>query len=404
MLVLLGKLRRKRAGWRAKTGRFFTPSDEQTEISEEQNMLKRAKATIDRLRNKWFPAGDDKVWKQWVDFKRREARDLVELLTSDVRDSFKRRAIFLLIVPSAELNVIYWKEAVGKFYHRQDFLNVLTSDLLIYTADLVVEFCTMLKPLHCDRPKHLVEGGGGITVHMSVPDKYHDALYFYNSCILLLLKLLPDEDRERIFPLFSLRDISTYCGMEDASGYNPFRELLYSEVDEKWKRQADATIRQIVGDELAGRAKPREEWENALQCYADVINLQLYGESLRYSVELYADQIQFLASEEHYGHGRLIDDWNVVRIFQILSGDVYREIRRQVARFVVFGNKDEFRVWSGETLQTANMMLEEFGKDDEELAQRIQSAIGESKKQSAENQNKKSEAQKAEDDMMSQMR
>lgn len=34
MYVLLGKLRQKRAGWRAKAGRFFKPSDEQTERSK----------------------------------------------------------------------------------------------------------------------------------------------------------------------------------------------------------------------------------------------------------------------------------------------------------------------------------------------------------------------------------
>lgn len=34
-VVLLGKLRKKRAGWRAKTGRFFRPSDEQTERRNE---------------------------------------------------------------------------------------------------------------------------------------------------------------------------------------------------------------------------------------------------------------------------------------------------------------------------------------------------------------------------------
>jgi hypothetical protein len=39
MYVLLGKLRQKRAGWRAKTGRFFKPSDEQTERSNEMEKI-----------------------------------------------------------------------------------------------------------------------------------------------------------------------------------------------------------------------------------------------------------------------------------------------------------------------------------------------------------------------------
>lgn len=39
MYVLLGKLRQKRAGWRAKTGRFFKPSDEQTERSRQMETI-----------------------------------------------------------------------------------------------------------------------------------------------------------------------------------------------------------------------------------------------------------------------------------------------------------------------------------------------------------------------------
>jgi len=215
--------------------------------------------------------------------------------------------------------------------------------------------------------------------------------------------MLSEEQCERIFPLFSLLDISTYSNMEDASGYNPFQNLLYSKVDEKWKRRADSKMRQIINDELAGRTKPREEWENAMRCYAYIIKLQLYSEDLPYAVDLFADQIQFLVSKEHYGN-KLIDDWKVARIFQVLSADIYKEVRYRVARFVVSGNKDEFKVWNEEALQGAKMMLCEFGQDDKELARKIQSAIDEGKKRSVERQGEQSVAKKVEDDIMSQMR
>jgi len=403
MIVLLEELRKKRAGWRAKKGRFLKPSDEQTEIRKEQDMLERAKVFIERFRNKWFPAGDDKVWKQWVDYKRRETRDLIELLKSDVRDSFKRRAIFLLLVPSAELSPIYWKEQVGKFYHRLDFLEILDPELLHYATDLVVEFDAMLKPMHDDRPKHYVQGGGGITISMSVPGEYHDALYFYNNCVMLLMTLLPEEQCERIFPLLSLRDISTYWNMDNASGYNPFRNLLNSDVDEKWKRQANTTMIQIIRDELSDKTKPREKWEDALKCYAEIIQLQLYGEKLPYSIELFADQIKFLVSEGHSGR-ELINEWHIPKIFQILSTDDYKEIRYLVAKFVVFNNKSDFNVWSEDTLKGAKMMLDEFGQNDQKLAQRIQSAIDDYKKQSAKNQNEQTNAKKDEDDIINKMK
>jgi hypothetical protein len=402
-MVYLTNLRKKRAGWRAKKGRYYNPSDEQTENRKEQDMLKKAKVFIEGVRGKLFPTDDDKVWKQWVDYKQRETRDLAGLLVSDVRDSFKRRAIFLLLVPSAYLNSIYWTEKIGKFYQDVDFLKTLTPNLLGYAADLIIEFYAMLKPMHCGRPKHYAQGGSGITIYTSVYEKYHDALYFYNKCILLLLTLLPEEQCERIFPLYSLLDISTYSSMDDSSGYNPFQNLLYGKVDEKWKRQADATMRQIIRDELEGKTKPREEWEDALRCYASTIELQLYGEKMSYGIDLFADQIQFLVSKEHYGHD-LINSWKIPRIYQLLSADIYKEIRYRVASFVIFGNKNEFTVWSEETLQTAEIMLNEFGQDDQELAQRIQLAIDEGKKRLAERQNEQVVAKQTEDDIMNQMK
>jgi hypothetical protein len=39
MMVFLGKLRQKRAGWRAKEGRFWKPSDEQTKQTERSNQM-----------------------------------------------------------------------------------------------------------------------------------------------------------------------------------------------------------------------------------------------------------------------------------------------------------------------------------------------------------------------------
>jgi hypothetical protein len=39
MMVFLGELRQKRAGWRAKTGRFWKPSDEQTQQTERSKVM-----------------------------------------------------------------------------------------------------------------------------------------------------------------------------------------------------------------------------------------------------------------------------------------------------------------------------------------------------------------------------
>ena len=58
--------------------------------------MKNLQAFIQGLKAKFFPTEEDKAWKQWIDFKKRETRDLIELLSSDVRDNFKKRALFLL--------------------------------------------------------------------------------------------------------------------------------------------------------------------------------------------------------------------------------------------------------------------------------------------------------------------
>jgi len=71
---------------------------------------------------------------------------------------------------------------------------------------------------------------------------------------------------------------------------------------------------------------------------------------------------------------------------------------------VYFGNKGEFEVWNEETLQGAQIMLDEFGQGDGKLAQRIKLAIKEGRKRFAEYQKKQADAKKIEDDIIHQMR
>lgn len=402
-VVYLTKLRKKRAGWRAKQGRHWLLSDEQT--AEKEQAMKNLKVLIEEMRKKFFPTEEDKAWKQWVDFKDREIRDLTELLSSDVRDSFKKRAIYLLVVPSADFNTLYWKKEIGKFYHGIDFLKTLTADQLDYVADLIMEFCSVLKPMHCDRPKNVVKGGGDITVFISVPDKYHDALYFYNICILHLLTLLPAEKAEKIFPLFSLIDISTYCSMEDASGYNPFSNLLHIKgIDEKWKKAADAKMRESILREISGETKPREEWEEAIRQYANIVQMMLYSE-LEYSLELYTSQIQFIMDNRE-GQNGLIDNWQVIKLFKLLSGDEYKELRHTIVRYTLLEDTvafSKFSIYSKETQQVVDQILEEFS-DDLELVSKIKELEAARDKEQAESVAYQAEKQTTEDDILAQMK
>jgi len=369
--------------------------------------VKNPKVFAESLKTKWFPKEEDKVWKKWVDYKRREKRDLVDLLSTEVKDGFKKRALFLLIVPSADFNPVYWKEEVGMF-NRSDFLKNLSPELLNCAVELVIEFCKALSPLHDDRTKYITEGGPGITITVPVPDKYHDALYFYNDCILTLLSLvfLP-EQAEKIFPLFSLRDISTYEGMEEVSGYHPFQKLLYSkEISESWKKAADDAMREVVLNELNGKTKPREKWEEAWEWYANIINSQLYGGKPTYSLKLLADQINFLLCHRR-SNKKLVNAHNVLKMFKLFSNERCKYLRHQVSRFVVLESKDRFEsffVYDEETLQAANQMLEEFGDSDPELAKKVRSLIKKAEKRDAEEVNEEAKEKNAEENILTQMK
>ena len=378
-------------------------SDEQT--AKKERAMKNVKVFIEGLRQKFFPAEEDKAWKQWVDYKDRENCDLIDLLSSDVKDSFKRRALFLLVVPSADFNPIYWTKEIGKFYHQTDFLKNLTADQLDYVTDLIIEFCSMLKPIHCAKPKGVVEGGGGVTVFMSIPDKYHDALYFYNNCILQLLILLPVEKAKKVFPHFSLIDISTYSNMEDASGYNPLKNIFYiEEIDERWKREADARMCEIVLSEISGVSKPREKWEEAIRQYADIVQMMLYGE-IKYSLELYASQIQFIM-DNRQGKNKLIDNWQVIKLFDLLAGDQFKKLRHTIARHVLLENTGEFSkfsIYNNGTQQTVDHILIEFG-DDNELIAKIRELEVERDRKQTKSEAYQAEKKATEDEILAQMR
>ncbi|HUD08582.1 MAG TPA: hypothetical protein VMQ48_00650, partial [Candidatus Saccharimonadales bacterium] len=333
----------------------------------------------------WFEEEEDVAWRAWVDFKKREVGDLIGLLTADVRDSLKKRALFLLVVPSADFNPIYWTEEVGKYFRRLDYLKRLTPDLLAFVAELVTKFCDILRPKHCGRPQTVVEGDENFTAYMLVPDKYHDALEFYNKCILMLIQLLPLEQAEKIFPFYSLQDVSSFWSPDSATGYRPFDFIMRSNIDEKWKMLADAAMRKIILEEIAGQTKPREDWENALSCYANFAALHLFGK-LPYSLELFAEQIQFIMDNRQASEHDLIPDYQVIKIFNLLPGDAYAELRHAIARYaVVEDRKDEhFRFLMYHEDQAVDWIAEEFGGSDPELADSLKALLKEGDAQQRE--------------------
>jgi hypothetical protein len=335
------------------------------------------KIFIGRLRRKFFSSKEDEVWKRWVDFKERKSKDLVEFLSSDVRDNFKRRAVFILLVPSADFNILYWKQKIGKFSENTDFLKVLTSDQLEYVADLIIEFSSVLMPMFTSCP--------GMTVRESVTEKYTNALNYYNSCILYLLAVLPEEKAKKIFSHYSLIDISTYCSMSDSSGYDPFGNLLLMEIDEKWKKMADDRMCEIINDEIAGKTTPRVKREEALPQYAGIIQTMLCGK-ISYSLEFLASQVQFIVDNGQYKAG-LFSSYEIIKLFNLFLGDEYKELRHTIARYVLLEESESgsscFTIYSKETQQAVDQILEEF-KDDIKLVEKISDLEEESRRRNVE--------------------
>jgi len=345
----------------------------------------------------WFPTAEDAIWKQWVDRgpRAREQSDLVGLLTSDVRDSFKRRALYLLVVPSKKFNPIYWKkEEIGGFYGEKGFLDALPSlsfDLLLYVAGLVSGFCLRLKKLHNDR---------------SSSGEWHDALSFYSCCILKLLSLLPMEKSEELFLLYSLRSISTSSDRGGASAYTPFGLLLYSkEVGEYWKVRADSMMWEIIRSELAGKSKPREQWEDALSCYARIVEAYLWNDS-PYSVELFESQIDFLL-RHHSTICPLIIGYRLPKMFDVLSGDKRKDLRHRIARASILEYEEDdwrrFSVRNEIDIRTANRVMREY-PDDVELVDCLRFCVKSYKRRVMEDARREAEKKKREEDILAQMK
>lgn len=200
--------------------------------------------------------------------------------------------------------------------------------------------------------------------------------------------------------------------MDEVSGYNPFNNLLHAKIDEKWKKLADDRMRAIITDEVNGKRTPRFDWEEALSQYASIIQFQLYGK-IHYSLELFASQIQFIVNNAQHKTG-LIACYHVIQLFKLLSDDKYKKLRRAIARYALLeeveSDYSRFRIYSEETRQAADQILEEFG-DDAELVAKIAELEVEREKKEVENaayQAKKQTAEKEkqafEDDIMAQMK
>ncbi len=307
---------------------------------------------------------DEQIWREWVCFKHRDFHALKDLLRADVRNGFKARALFIMLVPTLEWSPFYWSDAATDIClsMTHDKAESIPDDLVPFYAQMVITFCDAI---------------GGFSPMGDGPRnaRAQDAYLAYNRHLLLLLGRAPEAMREDIFTRYMINDPAVYQTMDESSGYNPFGDLLRSQVDEQWKRRADSELKAIILAELRGEAAPRAAHEAALERYLCEVEFQ--AERLCYSESLFASQVEFIVSLGDAA-GANFRAWHVEDILNHLPKPLYSGLRLRLARFLLLQPHRphyEFRVYDVRSLRVAKTLQGEFGVTDTTLAAKVDDLV-----------------------------
>jgi len=391
--VLLNKFRKKRAGWRAMKARFYKPMDEQRANSKE-HIMKTMKTLIKRWKEKFFSEESERVWEEWVDFDKRDWKDLKDLVQDGgVRPEFKARALFIMLTPELSWCPFYWVDHEAFFDRYKGYpglgfsfnLSGLSAELLCYVADLIKVFYQSVKNRRSE--------------------DFVGTMSIYNNYVINLLARLPEEWAEDLFPIFEINDPTVWCNIDAASGYNPLERLFaHPKVNERWKREADAKIRQVILDEICGRSEPRADHEEALKRYADMIQLQMYKNRMTYSQAFFVDQIRFIANLSPAKRDRpLIDSWKITAILKMIATEYDDDLLYRFSRFILADGGGKFVAHNQSTIEAAKLMLIAL-KDDLEAVDILQDAIFSGRQIVAEKERRRQEKEWTEQAIMKKMK
>lgn len=336
-----------------------------------------------------FNREDDALWKEWLDFKPRNGSSLIELIKGDFRDSFKARAMFILLVPHQGWSPFHWEHETetseNYLYQSRNWIDKVPGHLVQLYAELVMAF------------SDAVAGSSAASEDDT-----------FNRLLIDLLGRAPASRQEEVFRRIRLNDPTEFWEREQASGYKPLRELLQSpQIAERWKAEADEAMRGIISSELEGEKKPRHDYEAALSWYLNIVEWMVRKDELPYGRELLAAQIRFIISVADLAPTLEFSSWNVSTIYRLLEGEEYRELRHGFAQLVVLRhveNGRNFWVYNQETLQAAELMLDEWVEQDPELRERLMSLIAAGRIRLSVEASRKEAAQAAESALHDRMR
>jgi hypothetical protein len=315
-------------------------------------------------------AEQNRLWEKWLNVNapgEREPRDLLDLLREDIKDSFKARALAILLTPDLRYSPFTWREK----HSLKNYLFMTDLEIAKFSAPLKL-FLIRLICLNVDR-----------VLESDYDEKLSRTLFTFNKLILNLLADLDENDpyAQELFDRYLLNDPVGYWSLDEASGYNPFNYLLSDRgVPEKWKRLADNQMRERILAEEWGKAAPRHDWEKALENYASHLNYISYGKELSYGTDFFASQLEFILDRPAADEHDLIRCYNLQQTLRHIAEEKYRDLRHKLARYAVLEKESgfmSFKVYNEETTVVARQMLAEFGEEDKVLAKRLNEMLAE---------------------------
>jgi hypothetical protein len=295
-------------------------------------------------------AHQDMIWNEWLESDK-SAPSLYRLLTAKISDTYKARALAILLAPKQTF-VPFAQGDYLAFHSDENYLPYNDSIEFGAFSEKFRTFFVELLFLSMDT-----------AMTLSLPY----ALESYNKTIIEALKVFDKNSAlaERLFERFEINDIIPRSCLEGTSGYNPFQTLLYRpEIPEKWKWLATGKMEAVIRLEQSGFQRPRAPWENARGCYAHIVMLSNH---LSYSDELFAEQISYFLSFVENGISSLNRYHPSFSVFTRLSGKEHEDLRYRLLKKLINEKVGSLTVNDPATAMIADGLRKEFGKDPEIL-------------------------------------
>lgn len=307
----------------------------------------------------WLPpTREDRAWTDYLRESPRSDRDFISLLSDpDIEPVFKQRALQVLFSPDLrDLPFSVPGPNSENFLYNAHFNLKGLPDGYVSDAGRVV-----LGYLKDSKAKAKAKAG-----EASGPDgfRFTNIWADYNNLVVELLERTEGEDAEALFAEFSVTDpASNYIALR------PLEHLLYSQVDEQWKKRALGKVHDMIREEQKDDNPDHHEVTSA---YSTVLERMVDMSQLYISREIFQEEIEFLLRETKAAP---VEGRYTFKALSLLKGD---ETRHEFVRRQALDNEsgDRYRTYGEYDIPVAKALLEEFS-DDPELAKYLQDQIKE---------------------------